>query len=96
MLTVVAALIGTLVGALAATALLIGASRSRVRAAEAVRGRILSDAERDAEALRREAQVDAREQAVHLRTEIEAEVQDRRLQSRRSRSELSRRKMRSR
>ncbi|MEX0850543.1 MAG: ribonuclease Y [Gaiellaceae bacterium] len=80
MLTVVAALIGTLVGALAAAALLIGVSRSRVRAAEAVRGRILSDAERDAEALRREAQVDAREQAVHLRTEIEAEVQDRRLQ----------------
>ena len=80
MLTVVAALIGTLVGALAAAALLIGVSRSRVRAAEAVRGWILSDAERDAEALRREAQVDAREQAVHLRTEIEAEVQDRRLQ----------------
>ncbi|MBA3433283.1 MAG: ribonuclease Y [Actinobacteria bacterium] len=80
MLTVVAALIGILVGALAAGALLIAISRSRVRTAEALRGRILSDAERDAEAVRREAQVDAREQAVQLRSEIEAEVQDRRLQ----------------
>jgi ribonuclease Y len=80
MLTVVAALIGILLGALAAAALLIAASRSRVRTAETMRGRILSEAERDAEALRREAQVEAREQAVQLRSEIEAEVQDRRLQ----------------
>ena len=55
-------------------------SRSRVRAAEQERRRILDDAEREAEAVRREAQVDAREQAVQLRSEIEAEVQDRRLQ----------------
>ena len=80
MLTVVAALIGILVGALAAAALLIAASRSRVRTAESMRGRILTEAERDAEALRREAQVEAREQAVQLRSEIESEVQDRRLQ----------------
>jgi ribonucrease Y len=80
MLTVVAALIGILVGALAATALLLVVSRSRVREAETSRRRILTDAEREAEATRREAQVDAREQAVQLRSEIEAEVQDRRLQ----------------
>ena len=80
MLTVVAALIGILVGALAAAGLLISLSRSRVRTAETTRKRLLEDAQRDAEALRREAQVDAREQAVQLRSGIEAEVQDRRLQ----------------
>ena len=80
MLTVVAALIGIIVGALAAAALLTAFSRSRVRTAEGERRRILSDAEREAESARREAQVDAREQAVQLRSEIESEVQDRRLQ----------------
>jgi ribonuclease Y len=80
MLTVVAAVIGIVVGALGATALLRRLSGSRVRAAEGERRRVLGDAEREAEAIRREAQVDAREQVVQLRTEIEAEVQDRRLQ----------------
>jgi ribonucrease Y len=80
MLTVVAALIGILVGALLAAALLLAFSRSRVRKATAERRRILADAEREAEALRREAQVDAREQAVQLRSEIESEVQGRRIQ----------------
>jgi ribonucrease Y len=80
MLTVVAALIGILVGGVAAAALLLSLSRSRVRTAEDARKRLLDDAAREAEALRREAQVDAREQAVHLRSAIETEVQDRRLQ----------------
>jgi ribonucrease Y len=80
MLTLVAALIGILVGALAAAVVLLAASRSRVREAEATRRRVLADAERESEALRREAQVEAREQSVQLRSEIEAEVQDRRLQ----------------
>jgi ribonuclease Y len=80
MLTVVAALIGILVGALLAAALLLAFSRSRVRKATHERRRILADAEREAEALRREAQVDAREQAVQLRSEIESEVQGRRIQ----------------
>jgi ribonucrease Y len=80
MLTVVAALIGVLVGALACAGLLLAFSRSRVRKATDDRRRILADAEREAEALRREAQVEAREQAVHLRSEIESEVQGRRLQ----------------
>jgi ribonuclease Y len=80
MLTGVAALIGILVGAAAAAVLLMVLSRSRVRAAEAERGRILTEAEREADAVRREAQVEAREQAVQLRSEIEAEVQDRRLE----------------
>ena len=80
MLTVVAALIGILVGALLAAALLHAFSRSRVRKATDERRRILADAEREAEALRREAQVEAREQAVHLRSEIESEVQGRRIQ----------------
>jgi len=80
MLSAVAALIGILVGALVAAALLLARSRSRVRTAEAERNRLLDDAGRAADAIRREAQVDAREQAVQLRSEIEAEVQDRRVQ----------------
>jgi ribonuclease Y len=80
MLTVVAVLIGILVGALLSAGLLLAFSRSRVRKAADERRRILSDAEREAEALRREAQVDAREQAVQLRSEIESEVQGRRIQ----------------
>ncbi len=80
MLTVVAAVIGVVVGAVGAAGLLTGRSRSRLRAAEDERKRILDDAEREAEAVRREAQVDAREQSVQLRGEIEAEVQDRRVQ----------------
>ena len=80
MLTAVAALIGIMVGALTATALLLGLSRSRVRKAKGERQSILADSKREADALRREAQVDAREQSVQLRAEIEAEVQDRRVQ----------------
>jgi ribonucrease Y len=80
MLTIGAALIGIIIGAFVASALLVTLSRSRVRTAEETRKRLLEDAEREAEAVRREAQVDAREQAVQLRSEIEAEVQDRRLQ----------------
>jgi ribonuclease Y len=80
MLTVVAVLVGVVLGSLTTAAVLLTLSRSRVRAAERERGRILDDAEREADAVRREAQVDAREQAVHIRGEIEAEVQDRRLQ----------------
>ncbi|MDQ3086324.1 MAG: Rnase Y domain-containing protein, partial [Actinomycetota bacterium] len=80
MLTVVAALIGILIGAIGAAIFLFALSRSRVRAAETTRTRVLADAERQAEAVRREAQVDAREQTVQLRSEMEAEIQDRRLQ----------------
>ncbi len=80
MLTVVAALIGILVGAIGGAFLMIALSRSRVRSAETTRRRILADTERESEAVRREAQVEAREQAVKLRSEIEAEVQDKRLQ----------------
>jgi ribonucrease Y len=80
MLTGVAALIGILVGAAGAAVLLMVLSRSRVRAAELERGRILGEAEREADAVRREAQVEAREQAVQLRSEIEAEVRDSRLE----------------
>jgi ribonucrease Y len=79
MLTVVAALIGILVGAGVAVVLLLAVSRSRVRVAETERHRLLEDAGREAESVRREAQVETREQAVRLRSEIEAEVQDRRL-----------------
>ena len=80
MLTVVAALIGILVGAIGGAFLMIALSRSRVRSAETTRRRILADTERESEAVRREAQVEAREQSVKLRSEIEAEVQDKRLQ----------------
>ncbi len=80
MLTVVAALIGILIGAVGAAVVLLALSGSRVRTAEQTRERLLADAERDAETLRREAQVEAREQAVQLKSEIQAEVQDKRLQ----------------
>ena len=80
MLSAAVAFIGILVGALAASVLLLGRSRSRVRTAEAERSRLLADTGREAEAIRREAQVDAREQSVQLRSGIEAEVQDRRIQ----------------
>src|SRR5262247_4550461 len=80
MLTVVAAVIGILIGGLVVAVALMSLSRSRVRTAEDQRKRILGDAGREAEAVRREAQVEAREQAVALRSEIESEVQDRRVQ----------------
>ena len=80
MLSAGAALIGILVGAVAASIVLVTWSRSRVSAARAERERLLVDAQREAEAVRREAQVDAREQAVALRSEIESEVQDRRVE----------------
>jgi ribonuclease Y len=80
MLSAVAALIGILVGAFAASVVLLARSRSRVRTAGAERNRLLADAGREADAIRREAQVDAREQSVQLRSEIETEVQDRRVQ----------------
>jgi ribonuclease Y len=80
MLTVVAVVIGIVVGAIASAAILLAWSRSRVRTAEAERGRIVTEAGREAEAIRREAQVEAREQAVEIRSEIETEVQDRRVQ----------------
>ena len=80
MLTVVAALIGILIGAIGAAVGLFALSGSRVRAAETARERLLADAERDAETVRRESQVEAREQAVQLRSEIEAELGETRLQ----------------
>ena len=80
MLSAGAALIGILVGALAASVVLLGWSRSRVHSARSDREKLLGDAQREAEALRREAQVEAREQAVALRSAIENEVQDRRVQ----------------
>ncbi len=80
MLTVVAALIGILIGAIGAAVGLFALSGSRVRAAETARERLLAEAERDAETVRRESQVEAREQAVQLRSEIEAELGETRLQ----------------
>jgi ribonuclease Y len=80
MLPAVAALIGTLAGAVAAAAFLLARSRSRVRVAQTEGERVLGDATREADAIRREAQVDAREQAVRLRSEIETEVRDRRVE----------------
>src|SRR6185436_6711878 len=80
MLSAGLALIGILIGALGASVVLLGRSRSRVRAANVEHDKLLADAARDAEAIRREAQVEAREQAVTLRSEIESEVQDRRVQ----------------
>jgi ribonucrease Y len=74
MLTLVAVLVGLVVGGGIATAWLRTASGSRIRAAEDTRRHSL------AETRRREAEVEAREESVRLRAEIEREVQDRRLE----------------
>jgi ribonuclease Y len=80
MLTIVAGVVGVVVGMLTTAAWLRWSSSSRLAEAEAKRRRLVADGERDAEALRREAQIEAREQAVRLRAEIEDEVQGRRVQ----------------
>jgi ribonuclease Y len=80
MLTVVALVVGALVGAVALLAWLRLSSSSRLRRADETRRQLVEDATREADALRREAQIEAREQAVRLRAEIEQEVSDRRLQ----------------
>ncbi|HEU0337491.1 MAG TPA: ribonuclease Y [Gaiellaceae bacterium] len=80
MLTVIAVLVGAVVGGVATAFWLHAASGSRLRAAEQKRNRLLADAGREAETLRREAQVEAREQAIKVRAEIEEEVGDRRVQ----------------
>ena len=80
MLTVVAVLVGVVVGMAATAAWLRWSSSSRLAEAESKRRRLVADGERDSEALRREAQIEAREEAVRLRGQIEDEVRDRRLQ----------------
>jgi ribonuclease Y len=80
MLTVIAVVVGVVIGAAAAAAWLRWVSTSRLAEAEAKRRQLVSDAQRESETLRREAQIEAREQAVKLRADIEAEVQGRRVQ----------------
>lgn len=80
MLTVIAVLVGLLVGGAGTTLWLRRSSGSSLRRAEEERRRLVADADREAETIRREAQVDAREQAVRLRAEVEREVQDRRVE----------------
>ena len=80
MLTVVAVLVGIVVGAIAAALGLRTLSGTRLRAAEDTRRQLLADAERQVETRWREAEVEERERAVKLRTEIENEVQDRRVE----------------
>jgi ribonuclease Y len=80
MLTVIAVLVGLLVGGAATALWLRSSSASSLRRAEEERRRLVADADREAETIRREAQVDAREQAVRLRAEVEREVQDRRVE----------------
>ncbi len=67
MLTVFAALIGLVLGAGAAGALLLLRGDSRVRMAA-----------REAETIRREGQIEAREEAIRLRAELEQEIAGRR------------------
>jgi ribonuclease Y len=80
MLTVIAVLIGAVVGGAAVAVWLRTASGSRLSEAEEKRRRLLEDATREADTLRREAQIEAREPAVRLRAEIESEIGDRRVQ----------------
>ncbi len=78
--TVIAVLLGLVVGAAAMAVALWAASGSRLRRAEESRSRLLGDAERQAETLRRESQIEAREESVKVRAEIDAEIRDRRAQ----------------
>jgi len=80
MLTVIAALVGLGIGAVAAAVWLRSSSNSTVRRSEEERRRAVADAEREAETIRREAQVEARELAVRLRAQVDGEVQDRRVE----------------
>ena len=80
MLTLIAALVGLGIGAIATAAWLRASSTSAVRRSEDERRRAVADAEREAETIRREAQVEARELAVKLRAEVDGEVQDRRVE----------------
>ena len=80
MLTVIAALVGLGIGAVAAAVWLRSSSNSAVRRSEEERRRAVADAEREAETIRREAQVEARELAVRLRAQVDGEVQDRRVE----------------
>ncbi|MGI8973152.1 MAG: ribonuclease Y [Gaiella sp.] len=80
MLTVIAVLVGLVVGGAAAAYWLRHASSSALRHSEDGRKRLVSDAEREAETVRREAQVEARELAVRLKADVESEVRDRRVE----------------
>jgi ribonuclease Y len=80
MLTVIALLVGLVVGGIATGIWLRWSSASAVRRSEEERRRIVADGEREAETIRREAHVEAREGAVRLRAEVENEVRDRRLE----------------
>jgi len=80
MLTLIAALVGLGLGAVATAVWLRTSSTSAVRRSEEERRRTVADAEREAETIRREAQVEARELAVRLRAEADGEVQGRRVE----------------
>ena len=90
MLTVVAVVVGLVVGAASAAVWLRLTRSSAHGRAVAERERILSEADREAETLRREAQIEAREAAVRLRTEVEREVGDRRVELAKSEERLVR------
>ena len=91
MLTVIAALLGIAVGAVALWIWLRTASSSRLRLAEDQRRSLLAEAEREAETTRREAQIEAREQAIVVRTQLEAELQQNRLQMAKTEERLEQR-----
>ena len=80
MLTVIALLVGLVLGGAATGIWLRSSSASAVRRSDEERRRAVADAEREAETIRREAHVEAREGAVRLRAEVENEVRDRRLE----------------
>ena len=80
MLTLIAALVGLGIGAVATAIWLRASTNSAVRRSEEERRRTVADAEREAETIRREAQVEARELAVRLRAEVDGEVQGRRVE----------------
>ncbi len=80
MLTLIVALVGLGIGAVATAIWLRASTNSAVRRSEEERRRAVADAEREAETIRREAQVEARELAVRLRAEVDGEVQGRRVE----------------
>jgi ribonucrease Y len=89
-LVVTGILIGALVGAALALAVLTFRSSTRLGAARRLRQQLVADAKREADALRREAQIEAREQSVRLRAEIEEELQARRATIARTEAQMAR------
>jgi ribonuclease Y len=78
MLSIVAVVVGVIVGSVGVLLGLSVVAGTRIDAARRQRNLMLDEARRDADATRRESAIEAREQAIKLRTEVETELRSRR------------------